>query len=122
MPTIDLPQGTVHYRVAGPEQSSAPPVVFVHGFLVDGSLWDRTAQALAAAGVRSYAPDWPLGSHRHPLAAGTDNSPRGIARQIVAFLGGHGAGGRDAGGQRHRWRVVPVRRWTPTRRGSAASC
>jgi pimeloyl-ACP methyl ester carboxylesterase len=86
MPTIDLPQGTVHYRVAGPEASDGPPVVFVHGFLVDGSLWDATAQALAAAGVRSYAPDWPLGSHRHPLAPGTDNSPRGLARQIVAFL------------------------------------
>jgi pimeloyl-ACP methyl ester carboxylesterase len=86
MPTIDLPQGTVHYRVAGPQDAAAPPVVFVHGFLVDGSLWDRTAAALADAGVRSYAPDWPLGSHRAPLAAGTDNSPRGLARQIVAFL------------------------------------
>jgi pimeloyl-ACP methyl ester carboxylesterase len=86
VPTIDLPQGTVHYRVAGPEDAAAPPVVFVHGFLVDGSLWDRAAQALAAAGVRSYAPDWPLGSHRHPLVARTDNSPRGVARQILAFL------------------------------------
>jgi len=89
MPTIDLPHGTVHYRVAGVGAHGVPdgpPVVFVHGFLVDGSLWDRTAAALAAAGVRSYAPDWALGSHRHPLAAGTDNSPRGIARQIAAFL------------------------------------
>lgn len=86
MPTIDLPQGTVHYRVAGPEASLAPPVVFVHGFLVDGSLWDRTASALADAGVRSYAPDWPLGSHPHALAPGTDNSPRAVARQILTFL------------------------------------
>lgn len=86
MPTIDLPQGTVHYRVAGPRESSAPPVVFVHGFLVDGSLWDRTAQALAAAGVRSYAPDWPLGSHPHALTPGTDNDPRAVARQVLAFL------------------------------------
>jgi pimeloyl-ACP methyl ester carboxylesterase len=86
VPTIDLPQGTVHYRSAGPEVSTAPPVVFVHGFLVDGSLWGRAAQALAGAGVRSYAPDWPLGSHRHALASGTDNSPRAVARQILAFL------------------------------------
>ena len=86
MPTIDLPQGTVHYRVAGPDDAAGPPVVFVHGFLVDGSLWDRTGAALAAAGVRSYAPDWPLGSHRVALTPGTDNSPRDVARQIVAFL------------------------------------
>jgi pimeloyl-ACP methyl ester carboxylesterase len=86
MPTIDLPQGTVHYRVAGPQESALPPVVFVHGFLVNGSLWDRAATALADAGVRSYAPDWPLGSHPRPLRPGTDNSPRAVARQILAFL------------------------------------
>ena len=52
MPTIDLPNGTVNYRVAGPEDSAAPPVVFVHGFLVDGTLgtarpsrWPSTASA-----------------------------------------------------------------------------
>ena len=88
MPTIDLPQGTVHYRTAGPEDAVAPPVVFVHGFLVDGSLWDRTAAALAAAGVRFDALDRPLGAHRLALAAGIDNSPRGVARQIAAFLAG----------------------------------
>jgi len=31
MPTIDLPQGPVDYRVAGPADSTQPPVVFVHG-------------------------------------------------------------------------------------------
>jgi len=86
VPTIDLPQGTVHYRIAGPQESALPPVVFVHGFLVNGALWDRTAAALAAAGVRSYAPDWPLGSHSQALRPGTDNSPRGVARQIIAFV------------------------------------
>ncbi len=86
MTTIDLPQGTVRYRVAGPERSAAPPVVFVHGFLVNGSLWTTTADALATVGVRSYAPDWPLGSHTIALGSGADQSPRGIARQIVAFL------------------------------------
>jgi pimeloyl-ACP methyl ester carboxylesterase len=86
VPTIDLPQGTVHYRVAGPQEPATPPVVFVHGFLVNGSLWDGPAAALAAAGVRSYAPDWPLGAHRQALTPGTDNSPRAVARQILAFL------------------------------------
>jgi pimeloyl-ACP methyl ester carboxylesterase len=86
MPSIDLPHGTVHYRTAGPEHAATPPVVFVHGFLVSSTLWTATADALAAAGVRSYAPDWPLGSHAIPLGADADQSPRGIARQIIAFM------------------------------------
>jgi pimeloyl-ACP methyl ester carboxylesterase len=86
MKTIELPQGTVRYSVNGPERSSAPPVVFVHGFLVNGNLWTQTADALAAAGVRSYAPDWPLGSHTIALGPGADQSPRGIAGQVGAFL------------------------------------
>ncbi len=86
MPTIDLPHGTVQFRAAGPENSAAPPVVFVHGFLVNATLWTGTADALAAAGVRSYAPDLPLGSHTIALGADTDQSPRGIARQILAFV------------------------------------
>jgi pimeloyl-ACP methyl ester carboxylesterase len=86
MQTIELPHGTVEYRVEGPEQPDSPPVVFVHGFLVNGTLWSKTAAALAGAGVRSYAPDWPLGSHRVALAPGADGSPRGIAGQVAAFI------------------------------------
>jgi len=86
LPTIDLPHGTVHYRAAGPEDSATPPVVFVHGFLVNSTLWTKTADALAAAGVRSYAADWPLGSHTIALGSAADQSPRGIARQIIAFM------------------------------------
>ena len=86
MPTVDLPGGPLHYREHGPADSADPPVVFVHGFLVNGSLWDRTARALAASGVRSYAPDLPLGSHRIALDADADQSPRGVARRVIAFL------------------------------------
>jgi pimeloyl-ACP methyl ester carboxylesterase len=86
MPRTDLPHGTVQYRLAGPADAATPPVVFVHGFLVNASLWSRTADALAAAGVRSYAPDWPLGSHTIPLGSAADQSPRGIARQVIAFI------------------------------------
>lgn len=86
MKTIELLHGSVRYRVAGPDDSTAPPVVFVHGFLVNGSLWTRTANALADSGVRSYAPDWPLGSHTIALGPGADQSPRGVARQVAAFL------------------------------------
>jgi pimeloyl-ACP methyl ester carboxylesterase len=53
---------------------------------VNATLWTATANTLAAAGVRSYAPDWPLGSHTIALGAAADQSPRGIARQIAAFM------------------------------------
>ncbi|WP_173066468.1 alpha/beta fold hydrolase [Phytohabitans houttuyneae] len=86
MTSIELPHGVVSYRVAGPADSAAPPVLFVHPFLMDGSLWSSVADLLAAQGVRSYAPDWPLGAHRIPVKPGTDQSPRGVARQIIAFI------------------------------------
>lgn len=87
MPTVDLPSGTVHYRAAGPADSSHPPVVFVHGLLVNGSLWTDVADRLAAAGIRSYAPDLPLGAHPQALAADADLTPRGVARLLLDFLG-----------------------------------
>lgn len=86
MLTVDLPQGALQYRIAGPDQSGAPPVVFVHAFLTDGSVWSAVADRLAGQGVRSYAPDWPLGAHRTPLRADADQSPRGVAGQILDFL------------------------------------
>lgn len=85
MPTVTLSHGTVEYRVAGPADA-ARPVVFVHGFLVDGALWTGTAEALARHGVRSYAPTWPLGSHTIAMAADADQSPRGVARTVIEFL------------------------------------
>src|SRR5919106_6181451 len=86
MATIDLPQGVVTYRATGPADSPVPPVVFVHPVLIDASLWSGVADRLAAQGIRSFAPDWPLGSHREPLQADADVSPRGVAKLIISFL------------------------------------
>jgi pimeloyl-ACP methyl ester carboxylesterase len=86
MPTVELPQGQVHYRVAGPADSAAPPVVFIHGLLVNSELWSGAAWALAGQGVRSYALDVPLGSHPTALSPDADLSPRGVARLILDFL------------------------------------
>jgi pimeloyl-ACP methyl ester carboxylesterase len=72
--------------MAGPSDAAAPPVVFVHGYLVDGSLWSEVADQLAARGVRSFAPDLPLGAHRKALKPDADQSPQGVARQILSFL------------------------------------
>ncbi len=86
MPIIDLPQGRVQYRLAGPDNSASPPVVFVHGLLVNCELWTGVADELARRGVRSYALDLPLGSHSLALRPDADLSPRGVARLILAFL------------------------------------
>jgi pimeloyl-ACP methyl ester carboxylesterase len=84
MERIDLPAGTIHYRAFGAE--GGRPVVFVHGFLVDTDLWSDVPQRLAAAGYRTFAPTWPLGSHTTAMRQGADLSPRGIARVVLSFL------------------------------------
>jgi pimeloyl-ACP methyl ester carboxylesterase len=86
LPTVDLLQGTLAYRTAGPASSSHPPVVFVHGLLADGRLWAPVAERLAAEGVRSYAPTLPLGAHQTPMNPGADLSPQGIATLVTDFL------------------------------------
>src|SRR3954471_19479849 len=82
--SVELPAGRVHYRVSGPEDGR--PVVFVHGFLVDDTLWGDVPDRLAAAGYRTYAPPWPLGAHRTAMRAGADLSPLGIAQVVLSFL------------------------------------
>ncbi len=82
--TIELPAGTIHYRVAGPADGT--PVVFVHGFLVDDTLWGDVPERLAEAGFRTYAPTWPLASQPTPMKPDAELSPRGVARIILSFL------------------------------------
>ncbi len=82
--TIDLPAGTIHYRVSGPEDG--PPMVFVHGFLVDDTLWADVPERLAEAGFRTYAPTWPLASQPTPMKPDAELSPRAVARIIISFL------------------------------------
>jgi pimeloyl-ACP methyl ester carboxylesterase len=81
---VDLPAGTVHYRESGPE--GGRPVVFVHGFLVDDTLWSDVPERLAEAGFHTYAPTWPLGAHTAAMDEAADLSPRGQARVVLSFL------------------------------------
>lgn len=78
---VRLPAGTIRYREAG----NGKPVVFVHGFLVDGRLWDGVVDSLADR-HRCLAPDWPIGAQRVAMDPGADLSPYGIAATIAAFL------------------------------------
>ena len=47
---VTLPEGVVHYELAGPD--GAPVVVLVHGFSVPYYIWDPTFEALTKAGFR----------------------------------------------------------------------
>jgi pimeloyl-ACP methyl ester carboxylesterase len=79
--TLQLPQGPVRVR----EEGQGPPIVFVHGLLVDGRLWDDVVARLAP-GARCIVPDLPLGSHRQALHADADLSPYGLAKLIADLL------------------------------------
>ena len=78
---VELPQGTIRYRDLG----EGEPIVFVHGYLVDGRLWSDVAEALSAR-HRCLVPDWPLGAHRVAMNEDADLSPPGIADLIADFL------------------------------------
>ena len=86
MPTVELALGPIDYRVFGPEDADSPVAVFVHGFLVNGSLWDGVAERLANEGVRSIVPDWPLGAHVTPVPGDVELTPATIAAGILEML------------------------------------
>jgi pimeloyl-ACP methyl ester carboxylesterase len=81
MPEITLPQGTIHYRDTG----EGPPVVFLHGLLVDGELW-RKVTPLLQGDTRCIVPDLPLGSHRIAMNEDADITPAGVARMVGDLL------------------------------------
>jgi len=78
---IDLPAGRIRYREAG----SGKPVVFVHGYLVDGRLWDGVVDRLSDR-CRCIAPDWPLGAQQIAMKPAADLSPPGIAATVSSLL------------------------------------
>jgi pimeloyl-ACP methyl ester carboxylesterase len=78
---VQLPQGTIRYRESG----SGKPVVFVHGYLVDGRLWDGVVDRLSDR-CRCLAPDWPIGAQQVAMNPDADLSPPGLARLIADFL------------------------------------
>ena len=76
-----VPGGSLRYW----ERGEGPPVVFVHGLLVNADLWRLVIPVVADAGYRCLAPDWPLGAHDLPVPD-ADLSPPGLAAMIAAFL------------------------------------
>jgi pimeloyl-ACP methyl ester carboxylesterase len=78
---IELSAGTIEYTDTGGEGQA---VVFVHGLLMDSSLWDGPVAALD--GLRCVVPTLPLGAHRHPVRDDADLSMPGLARLLAEFL------------------------------------
>ncbi|ORW05892.1 alpha/beta fold hydrolase [Mycobacterium kyorinense] len=82
MPQLALKQATIEYLELGPQDSPHPPVLFVHGILVDGRLWREVAEGLARLGFRCVVPTWPLGSHTIPVNEAAVLSLAGVAEMI----------------------------------------
>jgi pimeloyl-ACP methyl ester carboxylesterase len=97
---VELAQGPLHVREFGRED--APPIVFIHGVLANGRLWEGVAGRLADR-YRCIVPHWPLGAHAEPMRPDADLSPAGVVALIVSLLGALGIQrahfvGNDSGG------------------------
>lgn len=86
VPQLRLDQATIQYRVLGPDDSPHPPVLFVHGILVDHRLWLNVAEELARNGFRCILPDLPLGSHTIPVDDSVPLTPVTVAEMMYEFI------------------------------------
>ncbi|MGW5571037.1 alpha/beta fold hydrolase [Nocardia thailandica] len=81
MPYAEIPAGRIHYRSHG----EGPPVVLLHGLLMNHTVWDRVLPLLPP-GFRYLTPDLPLGAHPEPLLPGADRTLPGQVRIVADFL------------------------------------
>lgn len=86
MPHVTLPKATIEYRDLGPADSAYPPVVFVHGAVVDSRLWSAVAADLAERGFRCILPNLPLGAHTLPVTDRSALTPEGVAELVHDFV------------------------------------
>jgi pimeloyl-ACP methyl ester carboxylesterase len=78
--TLELAQGRLEYHDAG----AGPPIVFVHGVLVNANLWRKVVPLLSDR-HRCIALDLPFGSHREPMP-GADLTPPAVANMVADAL------------------------------------
>lgn len=96
--TVRTALGSVPCRVSG----SGPVLLFVHGALVDGRLWDRVAPRFADR-FRVVVPDLPLGAHREAVPDRSLLTPPLLADTLLQIASTQGPGepvlvGNDTGG------------------------
>ena len=82
MNTVEVPAGPITFIDTGGPGST---IVFLHGLLMDASLWDQVIDDLRRD-YRCIAPTLPLGAHQTPMAPNTDLSLPGIARLVNEFM------------------------------------
>ncbi|MGH2994589.1 MAG: alpha/beta fold hydrolase [Solirubrobacterales bacterium] len=78
---LDLPGG----RLRAFEAGSGPPIVFVHGLLVNANLWRKVVPTLAPD-FRCVALDLPLGSHELALPEGAPAGAPAAAAMVADAL------------------------------------
>ncbi|MDV3134916.1 alpha/beta hydrolase [Mycobacterium sp. 29Ha] len=80
---ILLPSGTIEYREEG--DPDGPPVVLLHGLLMNDTQWDLALPHLPA-GYRYLLPVLPIGGHRIPMRDDADLTMPGMVDVVADFL------------------------------------
>lgn len=81
MHSVEIPAGVVEYDEVG----DGPPVVLLHGVLMDHTVWDRVLPLLPT-GFRYIRPVLPLGSHRRAMRPDADLTLAGQVTIIADLL------------------------------------
>jgi pimeloyl-ACP methyl ester carboxylesterase len=94
---VELSKGRIRAHVTG----EGPPIVFVHGALVNANLWRKVVPRLD--GYTRVTLDLPLGSHLESMPADADMSAPGLALMIAEAIEALGLDGvtvvgNDTGG------------------------
>jgi pimeloyl-ACP methyl ester carboxylesterase len=83
MKSVDVTAGTIEYRDEG--DPTGPPVVLLHGLLMNDAQWNLTLPLLPA-GFRYLLPVLPLGGHRTPMHENADLTLPGMVNTVADFL------------------------------------
>ncbi len=81
MSRVELSHGTLYYSASG----AGAPVVFLHGYLMGGHLWDPVTHLLEDE-FRCLVPELPFGAHPAPMRPGADLTAAGLGRLVSDFL------------------------------------
>jgi pimeloyl-ACP methyl ester carboxylesterase len=83
MKSVDVAAGTIEYREDG--DPNGPPVVLLHGLLMNDAQWKLTLPLLPA-GFRYLLPILPMGGHRIPMREDADLTMPGMVDIVADFL------------------------------------
>jgi pimeloyl-ACP methyl ester carboxylesterase len=71
----------VYYKESG----IGAPILLLHGYLMDGRLWDPVARLLEGE-FRCVVPELPFGAHPAAMRPDADLTPEGLGRLVAGFL------------------------------------